>query len=196
MPSPDLQERLSAVQQRLATVYDGIGHNSGRPYLYFVYAPGDELIVRRLADDMLVEGNDVTYLHIDLLPLTIESLAGHEAKRAELLNDPVKGQGADKSIVRRWALALQKAITARLAETDGSRRPVVVLRGLGALHPLGNPTELMEAVAEKELRDPRTDKIVPILLLVPGSHLPQVSRTYQFLGLAEQTLTFYRGEEL
>lgn len=192
---PSLQQRLATVQQRLAGVYDSIGHSSGRPYLYFVYPPESEQLVRRLADEVLVDDGQLAYIHVDLLPLTIESLAGQEEKRAGLLNDPVGGQGAGKSIVRRWAHQLQKAIAARLNE-PAPGRPVVVLRGLGALHPLGNPTELMEAVAEKEVRNPQTGKIVPIVLLVPGSHLPQVSRTYQFLGLADQTLTFYRGEEL
>jgi len=71
-----------------------------------------------------------------------------------------------------------------------------VLYGLAALHPLGNPTNLMEAVAEQEPRDPTTNKIVPVVLLVPGTHPPQTSRTYLFLGLENEQLSFYRGEEI
>ena len=75
-------------------------------------------------------------------------------------------------------------------------RPIVVLQGMAALHPIGNPTNLMEAVAEQEPRHPHTKRIVPVVLLVPGTRPPQTSREYLFLGLEEQRLTFYRGEEV
>jgi len=73
---------------------------------------------------------------------------------------------------------------------------VIVLSGLAALHPLGNPTALMEGIAEQEPRDPLTNRIVPIVLLVPGTRPAQTSRQYRFLGLDRRTLDFYRGEEL
>ena len=75
-------------------------------------------------------------------------------------------------------------------------RPVVVLRGLAALHPLGNPTSLMEAVAEQELRDPGSGRAIPVVLLVPGLRPPGSSRTYLFLGREDLSLQFYRGEEV
>ena len=67
---------------------------------------------------------------------------------------------------------------------------------MAALYPLGNPTHLMEAIAEREPRDPHTNKVIPFVLLVPGTHPPQSSRTYDFLGLEDQRLSFYRGEEI
>lgn len=197
MPAADLlEERFENMLARLHETYDGIGHSSGRPYLYFVYPPEKEQYIRRLADDRMYNDSRLHYIHIDLLRLTIDSMAGQEEKRAALLNDPVRGGSAGTSIVRLWARQLAREIERRLAETDASQRPVVVLRGVAALHPLGNPTSLMESVAENEPRNPHTGQTVPVVLLVPGDHPPQASRTYHFLGLPEARLAFYRGEEM
>jgi hypothetical protein len=35
--SDQLAERVEMLRARLRTSYDGIGHSSGRPYIYFVY---------------------------------------------------------------------------------------------------------------------------------------------------------------
>lgn len=191
-----LVERFNNVLARLHEAYDGIGHSSGRPYLYFVYPPERELFVRRLADDCTSTASDLAFIDIDLVRLTIDSLTNQEEKRTALLNDPVKGSNAGLSIVRLWARRLATAIEARLAELDPHVRPVVLLRGVAALHPLGNPTSLMESVAENEPRNPHTGQAVPVVLLVPGTHPPQASRTYFFLGLPDARLTFYRGEEM
>lgn len=192
-----LEQRFDALLQRLHTAYEAIGHSSGRPYLYFVYSPKADQEIRRWVRERMVDDHSLHYFHIDLLQLTIESLTEQEQRRGDLLNDPVKGAGAAQSVVRLWARRLSQTITNHLA--DGMReqqQPVVVLYGLAALHPLGNPTNLMEAVAEQEPRDPNTNKIVPVVLLVPGEHPPQTSRTYWFLGLENQQLSFYRGEEI
>lgn len=193
----DLEKRLETLIERLHTVYDGIGHSSGRPYVYFVYPPDQERTVRRLVDENLRDDGIIHYEHIDVLPITIESLEGQEERRRELLEDPdpVKGDGASDSIVRLWARNLSRAIADRLSAGDWDGRPVVVLRGLAALHPLGDPSSLMEALAEQEPRDPETDRIVPLILLVPGVRPPQTSRTYLFLGREDLRREFYRGEE-
>lgn len=191
-----LEERFENMLARLHEAYDGIGHSSGRPYLYFVYPPEKDQYIRRLADDRMVGDASLHYIHIDLVRLTIESMAGQEEKRAALLNDPHRGSNAGMSIVRLWARQLAKEIEKSLADLDPSRRPVVVLRGVAALHPLGNPTSLMESVAESEPRNPHTGQTVPVVLLVPGTHPPQASRTYHFLGLPDARLAFYRGEEM
>jgi len=190
-----LPYRLETLLARLRSAYDGIGHSSGRPYLYFVYPPEQERAVRRLADDTLRSDDSLCFHQFDLLPLTIAALTGQEDRRRELLLDP-HAPGAASDIVRRWTRALTRAIdTALLAPTTGGR-PVIVLSGLAALHPLGNPTALMEGIAEQEPRDPLTNRIVPIVLLVPGTRPAQTSRQYRFLGLERRTLDFYRGEEL
>lgn len=191
-----LEERFDTMLARLDEAYDGIGHSSGRPYLYFVYPPDKDQYIRKLADDRMHNGAGLHFIHIDLVRLTIESLAGQEERRAELLNDPVKGANARTSIVRLWARRLAKEIEASLEDLDPGKRPVVVLRGVAALHPLGNPTSLMESVAESEPRNPHTGHTIPVVLLVPGTHPPQASRTYYFLGLPDARLTFYRGEEM
>jgi len=191
-----LKERFDNMLARLHEAYDVIGHSSGRPYLYFVYPPEKDQYIRRLADDRMHGDASLHYIHIDLLRLTIASTAGQEEKRAALLNDPVKGSNAGMSIVRLWARQLAKEIESSLADLDVSKKPVVVLRGVAALHPLGNPTNLMESVAENEPRNPHTGHTVPVVLLVPGTHPPQASRTYYFLGLPEARLAFYRGEEM
>jgi hypothetical protein len=200
---PDLEERLDYLIDRLRTSYDGIGHSSGRPFVYFVYPPDQERALRRLADERLANAAGLCFHHVDLLDVTIEALAGQEARRQDLLNDPSRGAGAAESILRLWARAVTRVIADALAacgpaeapSVPGSR-PVVVLRGLAALHPLGNPTTLMEAVAEQELRDPGSGRAIPVVLLVPGLRPPGSSRTYLFLGREDLTLQFYRGEEV
>lgn len=191
-----LEERLNNILARLDTAYDGIGHSSGKPYLYFVYPPTYDQYIRRLADDRLRQFGDLHFIHIDLIRLSIDALAGQEERRAALLNDPVRGRGAGASILRVWRDRLVRAIESHLVDLPPHVRPVVVLRGLAALHPLGNPTGLMEAVAEKELRSPHTQRAVPVLILVPGANPSQAGRTYDFLGLPDIRLTFYRGEEM
>lgn len=191
----ELAERLRLLHQRLHTSYDGIGHSSGRPYVYVVYPPDQERAMRRLVDDELRDDAFLTFYHLDVLPLLMQSMAGQEERRDQLLNDAEKGGGARESLVRLWGRALGRAITARLEAQPSNGHPVVVLRGLAALHPLATPTSLMESLAEQEPRDPATDRIVPMVLLVPGTRPPQTSRIYQFLGQERLTQHFYRGEE-
>jgi hypothetical protein len=191
-----LEERFNTMLARLNEAYDSIGHSSGRPYLYFVYPLAKDQYIRRLADERMHVDHNLHYIHIDLVRLTIESLAGQEEKRAALLNDPMKGGNAGTSIVRLWARRLAREIETSLVDLERNSRPVVVLRGVAALHPLGNPTNLMESVAESEPRNPHTGGTIPVVLLVPGTHPPQASRTYYFLGLPHARLTFYRGEEM
>ena len=190
----ELTKRLELLIERLRTAYDGVGHSSGRPYIYFVYPPEQERALRRLVDEHLISNDQLCYHHVDLLPLTIQSLAGQEERRQQLLEDPVKGPGAAQSILRLWAKEVGRTVEQRLAE-QACGRPVVVLRGMAALHPLGNPTSLMEAIAEREPRDPATGHIVPFILLVPGVRPPQTSRSYLFLGREDLRYEFYRGEE-
>ena len=157
--SDELQQRLDVLMYRLRTAYDGIGHSSGRPYVYFVYPPEQERIVQRMIDEQLRSDTTLFFHHVDLLPLTINSLAGQEERRQQLLNDPLKQSSVTEAIMRVWARAVSREITTRLEETAQQEgRPVVVLRGLAALHPVGNPTALMEFLAEQEQRDPGTNQ--------------------------------------
>jgi hypothetical protein len=191
----DIQPRLDYLVDRLRSTYDGIGHSSGRPYVYFVYHSSLESTICRLVDEQLQTDTHLTFHHIDILDLTIESLAGQEAQREALLNDPKK-TNSSMGIVHLWTRRTTSAITTCLENTRVGERPVIVLRGLAALHPLSNPTMLMEFMAEKEPRNPITDSIVPIVLLIPGTRLPQTSHVYLFLDQPRFRLNFYRGEEL
>lgn len=196
---PDVEERLHYLVERLRTAYESIGHSSGRPYIYFVYPPEQERVLRRLADEHLRPSGGLCFHHVDLLDVTIAALKDQEARRQELLNDPHRGAGAAESILRLWARSVTRVIADALStcgSTESPSRPVVVLRGLAALHPLGNPTSLMEAVAEQELRDPGSGRAIPVVLLVPGLRPPGSSRTYLFLGREDLSLQFYRGEEV
>lgn len=98
--------------------------------------------------------------------------------------------------MRLWARSTSEAITTCLETTQDGERPVIVLRGLAALHPLGTPTTLMEFLAEQEPRHLSTNTIVPIVLLIPGIRPAQTSHVYQFLGQERLRLDFYRGEEM
>jgi hypothetical protein len=110
----DLGKRLETLLEVLRTRYDGIGHSSGRPYVYFVYPPEQERQTRRLIEETFLPQATLQFHHIDLLPLTIKSLAGQEERRRALLEDPNKRDGARDSIMRIWALALAREITGRL----------------------------------------------------------------------------------
>ena len=192
----ELDIRFDAMMARLQDAYDSIGHSSGRPYLYFVYKPSCELYLARLIADKMHPIGNFQFLSVDLLALTLDSLAGQEERRTEILNDPAKGANAAQSILRMWARRLSKEIETQLATIAPTAQPIVVLRGMAALHPIGNPTNLMEAIAEQEPRNPHSGRIVPVVLFVPGIRPPQTSREYLYLGLENQRLTFYRGEEI
>lgn len=201
----EIEQRLDYVKERLETSYDGIGHSSGRPYIYFIYPPEQDREINSVAPRELNTNHSrsISFYHIDLLPLTTQSLAGQENRRHELLNSAslngTTSSGAAEAILRLWSRALSREITRFLDSSSASQpsnKPVIVLRGLAALHPIGNPTGLMEFLAEQEPRHPFTSKIVPIVLLVPGMRPPQSSRRYLFLGLERLSLDFYRGEEV
>ena len=76
--SVDLQQRLDYLIERLRSNYGSIGHSSGRPYVYFVYHPSLESQMRRFADDQLQSDAQLSFHHIDLLRITIDSLAEQE----------------------------------------------------------------------------------------------------------------------
>ncbi len=190
----DLSERLIYLKQRLHTAYDGVGHSHGRPYVYFVYPPERERVLYRLVDDELLSDASLNFYHLDVLSLIIQSTAEQEQRRELLLNDPLKGAAAAESLLRLWSRAIGRAIEQQL-DPAATSRPVIVLRGLAALHPLGTPTGMMEAMAEQEPRNPATGQIVPIVLLIPGVRPPQTSREYVFLGQERLRQNYYRGEE-
>lgn len=190
-----LAERLALLTQRLRTAYDGIGSSHGRPYVYLVYPPDQERALRRLADDALQSDASLTFYHLDVLDIVLQSTAGQEERREALLHDPTTGSQAAGSLLRLWARRIGDAMH-RVVQATPAERPVVVLRGLAALHPLGTPTGMMESLAEQEPRDPATGRVVPIVLFVPGSRPPQTSREYLFLGQERLRQDFYRGEEL
>jgi hypothetical protein len=191
----DLEPRLSQLKHRLRTAYDGIGHSHGRPYVYVVYPPAQERALRRLVATEFSTNGTLTFYHLDVLTIVAQSSAGQETRREELLNDPLKSGEAERSLLRLWARRVAQAITTSLATIPTPARPVVVLRGLAALHPLGTPTGMMEELAEHEPRNPATGQMVPIVLLVPGIRPPQTSREYLFLGQERLRQAFYRGEE-
>ncbi|HNS53038.1 MAG TPA: hypothetical protein PKO09_17895 [Anaerolineae bacterium] len=191
----DLTQRLEYLVDRLKTAYDSVGHSSGRPYIYLVYPPQEERALRRLADELLRDTESHRFHHIDILEVAVDSLRGKEEQREELLANPTAEANATQSILRLWARRIAGLVKERLS-LPGPGRPVVVLRGLAALHPLGNPTTLMESIAEGEPHDPVTNRVVPLVLLVPGLRPPGASRTYDFLGREDLRLQFYRGEEV
>ncbi len=129
----ELADRLEFLVERLRTAYDGIGHSSGRPYVYFVYPPDQERALLRLADEYLHDDATLRFHHVDLLRITIDTLANREERSRQLLEDPARRAGAAESILRMWARAVGKVIGAGLVTPGGDGRPVVVLRGLAAL---------------------------------------------------------------
>ncbi len=192
----ELQERLDLLLGRLRSSYDSIGHSSGRPYVYFVYPPDREKLVYRMVDEATSSpAGNLAFVHVHLLPTVMQTTASQEARREELLDSSDAGKTASTSLMRLWSRAIGREVADRLPSTADAGRPVIVFRGLAALYPVGNPTGLMELLAENEVRDRVTGRVVPIVILVPGVRPPQTSRTYWFLGRSDLQLDFYRGEE-
>jgi hypothetical protein len=192
----DLANRLSFLKTRLSTAYDGIGHSHGRPYVYFVYPPDQERLIRRLIMEELQSDSSLTFYHLDVFPILTATTVNQEAKREALFRDPLRGKQALDSLERLWARAVSRAITGAVEAERPLARPVIVLTGLAALHPLGTPTSMMEHLAEHEPRDPLTGRVLPVVLFIPGIRPPQTSREYLFLGQERLRQDFYRGEEV
>lgn len=193
--SEDIQSRLDTLVERLNNAYDGIGHNSGRPYIYFVYLINQEPTLLRMMREQLRNNAHLALHWIDVLPLTIQCLEGQEERRQQLLDKPRTQKSTVDSIVALWKERIYAAIIDALSETQVDKRPVIVLNGLAALHPLTNPSALMEYIADKPPRNPYNRTIIPIVVFIPGSRPPLGSRQYYFLDLEPQ-LDFYRGEEI
>jgi hypothetical protein len=191
-----LKQRFDLLVSRLQTSYDGIGHSSGRPFLYFVYHPADEPRVQKLAYEYFRDQATLTFCQIDILQTAIASLRNQEERRMQFLNDPTRRASSTEAILKLWARRLCLEIEAAQGRIDDGKRPVVVLRNLAALYPLSNPSALLEFLAEQEPRCLSTGKIVPIVLMVPGSRPPQTSRLYWFLDQERLKCDFYRGEEI
>jgi hypothetical protein len=191
----DLSLRFEYLVERLRSAYGSIGHSSGRPYIYFVYSPRLESQVSRMARDYLSTDEHLQVCHLDFLRLSIESLAGQEEQREQLLNDSRK-TNSSIGIVRLWARRTLAIIKEYLESLEQGARPVIVLHGLAALHPLANPTSFIEFLAEQEPRHPKTGVIVPMVLLIPGIRPAHSSHVYLFLGQERLRFNFYRGEEI
>jgi len=192
-----LEQRLSNLRTRIQTAYEGLGQTSGRPYIYFVYPPEAEQQVRRAIDELFTVLPALHVLRVDVLDLTIDTLQGEETAREALLVDPdlAKSKVAPREIAEIWQEELRELVQRKLAAVPPSARPIVFLEGLAALHPLTNPTAVMERFAEQSLDNPSTGRPVPIVLFVPGFLVPHMSRTYHFLTQTSQPLLMYRGEE-
>jgi hypothetical protein len=192
--SDEIQERFDLLLNRLETSYDGIGQSSGRPYIYFIYPLTKERQLQRMIDEQLKTHRKLVFYCVDMLAITITSIDGQEERRKQFLDDPLRSRNQAEAILHLWAGQLGEEITGALETLIAEKRPIVVLHNLAALHPLSDPTSLMEFLAEQEPRNPTTGTIVPIVLFVPGSRLRESSRTYLFLDQIQ--LDFYRGEEI
>ena len=86
MSTDYLELRFQTMRQRLSDTYDSLGHSSGRPYLYFVYPPGDEL---RMADPVSGRGlgrrTIRPVLHDHLLAIGETGGEPHDRFRLELV---------------------------------------------------------------------------------------------------------------
>jgi hypothetical protein len=193
-----LEQRLSHLRTRIQTAYEGLGQTSGRPYVYFVYPPEAEQTVRRFVDELFTMLPSLHVVRVDMLDLTIDALRDEESEREALLvdPDPIKYTVAPREIAEIWQEELRDLVQRNLAAAPSNLRPIVFLEGLAALHPLTNPTAVMEKFAEQSLDNPSTGRPVPIVLFVPGFLVPHMSRTYHFLTQASQPLLMYRGEDI
>jgi len=192
----DLTQRFMLLRNRLQTAYTGLGQSSGRPYLYVVYPPADELVVRRLLTQELLSIPGLLPIQIDVLRVTMDVIQDEEQAREALLQQPLDGKQAAGDIAGIWTRALRRRILSALKQVEPETRPVVYLEGLAALHPLTTPSAVMEAFAEYAIDHPHTGRPVPIVLFVPGFQPPHMSRMYQFLDENANALPMYRGEDI
>lgn len=193
-----LEQRFAFLRSRVQSAYDGLGQSTGRPYLYFVYAPDAEQQVRRFIDELFTTLPSMDTIRIDLLDLTMDALRGEEEGREVVLVDPnpAISSVAPGDIADIWQDELRIAMQQALEDVPPGARPLILLEGMAALHPLTNPTEVMEKFAEHSLDNPATGRPVPIVLLVPGYRVPNTSRMYSFLTPSSQPLKMYRGEDV
>jgi hypothetical protein len=166
MKTPNMEQRLRLLAEKVQTHYESL--NSGYPYLYFVYDPDDENILPEIILKYFPSDECLSFAPIDLLKVSIESIEGDEEEREYELNDPMLASEARREIVQLWSEAISKRIVADVAVTPVDKRPVALLYGVAALHPLGTPTQLMLCIAEMEPRDERTGRAVPIVVFIPG----------------------------
>jgi hypothetical protein len=161
-----------------------------------VYDPqeNDTLFPEVLAHYMHKD-ESLAFAAFDLVQVTIESLKDKEETYEQVLSDPVLEEVARQEIVQLWAETICERIVADVAQMPVGRRPIVILYGVAALHPLGTPTQLMQLVAETEPRDERTGRAIPIVVFVPG-YLPQYKSGYHFLDRESPVLSFYLGESV
>lgn len=193
----DIQQRLDQVAERFIQGYHSIGHSVSHPYLYFVYDPDAERLVQMLLPHLLQDTPPFVVHQVDLLSIAIESLAGQEERRQQLLNDPWKGANQAQAILNVWARETKTRVEALLQTAKGDTRPTLVLSNTAALHPVGNPSTFLEALYElQHPRHPSTSAAVPTLVCVPGFYSAQTSRCYQFLSRGHPVLPFYYGESL
>jgi hypothetical protein len=194
--SDDLALRLILLRSRLHTSYDGLGQSTGRPYLYFVYPPERERTLHKLVQEHLYDDASLRFYAVHLLPLVIESVAGQEEKRQQLLRDPLHADSTAGALLRIWTRKTLSAINAHLANAPAVARPVMVLSGLAALYPLSTPTHFMERIGDQEPRHPISGTMVPIVPLIPGFRPAQLTHVYRFLSEEHPLLPFYRGEDI
>lgn len=154
--------------------------------------------MHRLIDEHFTNVPSIYCIRLDLLTITIDSLQGEEQIRQELLADPdiSKSGVAPEDIATLWQYEIRDHIERILSDTPQGVRPLVLLEGLAALHPLTNPTAMMEKFAEQSFNNPATGRPVPVVLFVPGYLLAHTSRTYHYLTQASEPLLLYRGEDL
>lgn len=193
-----LEQRFAFLRTRLQSAYDGLGQSTGRPYIYVIYPPDADQRVRRFIDELFTVLPTMHPIRIDLLNLALDAPRGEEEGReATLTNpDPAVATTAPGDIAALWQDELRIAMQQSLATIPLNTRPLILLEGLAALHPLTNPTAVMEQFAECSLDNPATGRPVPIVLFVPGFRVPHTSRTYHFLTHTSQPLLMYRGEDI
>ena len=99
----DIQQRLAQVAERFAQGYRTIGQSANHPYLSFVCDPDAERLMQALLPSLLQDIPPFVVHQVDLLSITIESLAGQEERRQQFLNDPRTRADQAQSILGVWA---------------------------------------------------------------------------------------------
>jgi hypothetical protein len=190
-----LQHQLERLMERVRIHYDALGYSQRSPYVYCVHDPQDTRYLPALLLQYLQNEPPFTFCFIDLLSLTIDSLRGQEQRRQELLEKDPSGQA--EAIEGIWVRRTQAEIERAFASATKDERPVAVLYNTAALHPISDPSSFMACLDEHTLpRHPQTNRSIPIVIFIPGFHLPASSRSYHFLDRRHEALTFYLGEEI
>lgn len=188
--SDDWAWKIDEAVEIIRNRYDHIGRKTGAPFLAVIYDPeAERQVLTRWRDRADSLRPDFALAELDVAEIvsdSVQELGGPQVV-AELMSNPMPGSDPSAELARVWLSAICRAVRQALLDS-GLGRPVAVLEGLAALHPVSGPRALMQALWDED----HTSLNGPVVLLVPGRIVH--AKNYLFLGEKDEFM--YRGDIL